>query len=93
MFEALFWIIIRAAAIPLVAVLILREWDILGERNAILVVAIALTIITAISLLFNGLKLIGSTLMMRGQSIVYILLKMTIQIAAVVAIWYIFSVQ
>lgn len=93
MFEALFWIIIRTVAIPFVAVLILREWEVFGEKNAILIVAIALTIVTAISVLFNGLKLIGSTLMMRGQSIIYILLKVTIQIAAVVAIWYIFSIK
>jgi hypothetical protein len=93
MFEALFWLILRSAVIPFVAVLILREWPMFGEKTAILVVAIALTIVTAISVVFNLFKLIGSTLMMRGQSILYILMKIIIQVFAVGVIWYIFTTK
>lgn len=64
-----------------------------GEKTAILVVAIALTIVTAISVVFNLFKLIGSTLMMRGQSILYILMKIIIQVFAVGVIWYIFTTK
>ncbi|MCA9380634.1 hypothetical protein KC678_00015 [Candidatus Dojkabacteria bacterium] len=86
MIESLFWVILRSIAIPLVAYMSLRT-TFLGEQGALLAVGIALAIVTVTSLAWNILKIIGNTLLLRGEAIVFLLLQIAIQIISLLLIW------
>lgn len=91
MVTSLFWIILRSVAIPFVAVLILKETP-LGEDGAVLAVGIAMFIATLISLAWNAFKVVGNTLLLRGNTVVRLITSMGIQIISLIFIWlYYFS--
>jgi hypothetical protein len=86
MITSIFWIVLRSVAIPFVAVLILKETP-LGEDGAVLAVGIAMFIATLISLAWNAFKVVGNTLLLRGNTVVRLITSMGIQIISLIFIW------
>jgi hypothetical protein len=84
--NSLFWIFLRSVAIPFVAILLLKETA-LGERGAVLAVGIALLLVTAVSIVWNGLKIVGNTLLLRGWTVIELILTIVVQLAALLVIW------
>lgn len=84
--NSLFWIFLRSVAIPFVAILLLQETA-LGEKGAVLAVGIALLLVTAVSIIWNGLKIVGNTLLLRGWTVIELILTIVIQIASLLVIW------
>jgi hypothetical protein len=85
--NSLFWIVLRSIVVPYVAYLMLRE-SFLGDKGALLAVAIALAIVTGLSLIFNLLKILGNTVLLRGHSILMLGLTIIIQLISLGFIWY-----
>lgn len=91
MINSLFWIALRSIAIPFVAILLLKETP-LGEDGAVLAVGIAMFIATLISLIWTGMKVVGNTLLLRGNAVVKLLISLGVQIISLIFIWiYYFS--
>jgi len=86
MFISILWVVLRSIVIPYLAFEVLRDTA-LGDKGALLAVGIALFISTAISLFWNAIKIIGNTLLLRGHAIIVLLLKVTIQVLALLSIW------
>ncbi len=86
MIEALFWVVLRSVAIPYIAFLILKD-TFLGEEGALLAIGIALLIVTIISITLNAIKIIGNILLLRGEKVIILILKIAIQVLVVLFIW------
>jgi hypothetical protein len=86
MFTTIFWTILRSIAVPYVAFLILRDTP-LGLEGTVLAIAIALSIVTIISLLFSAIKIFGNAILLRGEAVLSLIIKTAIQVGAVLFIW------
>lgn len=91
MLVTIIWVIIRSVVIPYIAFLVLRDavifgWE-PGEKGALLIIGIALAITTAISLIWNFIKIVGNTLLLRGNSVLVLIFKVVLQLVALGLIW------
>ncbi len=87
MIETLFWVILRSVAIPYVAFILLKD-TFLGEEGALLAIGISLFIVTLISISWNFVKILGNTILLRGEKVIILIIKIAIQIIAVLFIWF-----
>lgn len=91
MFTTIIWVIIRSVIIPYLAFLLLRDANIFGwepgEKGALLVIGIALAIVTALSLIWNFIKIVGNTLLLRGNAVLVLIFKVVLQLVALGLIW------
>lgn len=83
---SIFLSILRSFAIPLVAILILRN-TFLGEQGAALAVTISLTVVTFFLVLWQVIKIIPNAIFLRGGHIIKIFLEIAIEIASVAVFW------
>lgn len=89
MFSVLFYSILKNFALPLVAILVLQPT--IGLKNAVLAIAITLTFVNLIVLLFQGLKLLGNTVLLKGKAVMYLILRMVIEVVAIFSFWIYYS--
>jgi hypothetical protein len=90
MYQSLFWTALRSIAIPYVAFLLLQDTP-LGEKGAILAIAIALAFVTVVTFGMTLLKILGNTLMLRGNAIIGLILSVVIQLIALGYIWFYYA--
>jgi len=88
--EHLFGTILRTIAIPIVAILILQN-TFLGERGAWLAVIIALLIINAFTIIFNIIKILPNTLLLKSKKVVTLILSIIIEIGSVIGFIIVYS--
>lgn len=88
---SLFWTILRSIIVPLGAYFGLRETN-LGEEGAVFAVATALTVVTIVSMVISAFKLLGNTLLFRGNAIIKITVTSLIQITALIFVWWYYIV-
>lgn len=86
MFTTIFWTVLRSVAVPYVAFIILRDTP-LGLQGSVLAIAIALSVVTLVSLFLSALKIFANTILLRGEAILTLIIKSAIQIGAVLYIW------
>jgi len=87
MFSQILWVIIRSVAIPYIAYLFLRDMDFLGEDGAVLAIAIALTIANALAVVWNLVRVLGNTLMLKGQKVIALIISIVIQVGSILFAW------
>jgi len=86
MISVIFFTVLRTLALPIVVILILKE-SFLGLDGAFLGVVIAITISNIISLGWKVLKIIGNTVLLRGKSVIILILKIAIEILSTAGFW------
>lgn len=82
MLTSLFFTILRTVAIPYVTILFLSNS--LGEKNAWMAVTIVVVIVTIISIIFQALKILGNTVVLRGGRVIQLIITIIIEIIAAV---------
>ncbi len=86
MMNELFWVTLRSVGIPIAAYFMLRN-SFIGEQGTILAIGIAMFIVTGISFIWNFLKIIGNTLLLRGEVVIILFIKVLIQIVSLGFVW------
>ncbi len=81
MLTSLFFTILRTVAIPYVTILFLSNTA-LGPQNAFLAVTIVVVIVTIISVIWQSIKLMGNTVVLRAGRVMELLLTIIIEIIA-----------
>lgn len=81
MFTSLFFTLLRTVAIPYVTILILGNTA-LGPQNAFLAVTIVVVIVTIISVIWQSIKIMGNTVVLRAGRVMELLLTIIIEIIA-----------
>jgi len=81
MLTSLFFTILRTVAIPYVTILFLSQTA-LGEKNAFLAVTIVVVIVTIISVIWQSIKIMGNTFVLRGGRVLTLLITIIIEIVA-----------
>lgn len=82
----LFFTILRSVAIPFVAYLFLKETP-LGEQGAVLAIGVATLITSLVSIFWNIIKIIPNTILLRGNSVLLLIMRIGVQVISVAFIW------
>ncbi len=87
---SLFFTILRSVAIPYVSYMFLKNTA-LGDEGALLAVGIALTISNVMAIIWNLIKIVPNTILLRGHAIIGIFLKIAIQVLSAGYLWYYYA--
>jgi len=86
MLVKIFFTILRSVAIPVVAFIGLRN-SFLGESGAFLAVAIAVTLINIVSILFGLIKILPNAFLLRGTRVIGLIFSIVIEIVSIIGFW------
>ncbi|MDQ6986063.1 MAG: hypothetical protein Q9M91_07465 [Candidatus Dojkabacteria bacterium] len=86
MINTLFFIVLRAFAIPVAAIYLLSSTS-LGEEGALIAVGLALLFVNLVSIGLNLVKILGNTILLKPGAIGRIMISIGIQIISLVLIW------
>lgn len=91
LFIEIFLSILKSFVIPIGVFLLFKDIGIggqpIGENFVFLGVTIAVTFSNAFSIVFKTIKLFPNFILLRGHAIIYILLKIIIELSSIIGFW------
>jgi hypothetical protein len=90
MFAFFFNLLIRTIGIPVVAIWLLGNSNILTPQGAFLAVCIVDTIITVPLAIWHGVKVLPNLALIRGKRVVELIIEIVFEIVCVIGIWLVY---
>lgn len=85
MFGTVFNSILRCVAIPIVSFILLQK--IFEPKEALLIVAIALTLTNILSIIWQLIKAIPNLVLLRAGSLIKIFIRIFFEVASIIGFW------